>query len=485
MKRLKHGEILTLNESGDLTADPAVSKQRPFGYMFRDLQCDEKKNLLEESQTTVDNLRLLGAAMADPGEKIIPGIPIPAIHTFFGQFVDHDITLERASASMQLKDPKVLTLEDVANKIFNSRSPDLELDSVYGPDIDGVLCPRHPGNSEKMLLGEVCADQGLPPGKDTSNDLPRNPGDGAPQVGDSRDDENIIINQLHVAFLRAHNAIVDRGFGFSEARKLLRQHYQWIVLDDFLERIADPNIVNLVRWKGPRFFNPPPRSFFMPLEFSVAAFRFGHSKVRPAYDDFNSKHVSGTLDLLFRFTHECLPDDWVIEWPTFLDGEDPRRFPRPIDPSLAPVLLELDPKQLPGTDPERNLAIRNLLRGYILRLPTGQAVASAMARQGILPMTPEEIISVTKAFPGQTEVLEKGRFLTKTPLWFYILAEAAFYSRGHRLGPVGSTIVAEVLIGVLRNSADSILSDPQWRPTLGNIPGKFDLEDLLKLAGVF
>ncbi len=100
-------------------------------------------------------------------------------------------------------------------------------------------------------------------------------------------------------------------------------------------------------------------------------------------------------------------------------------------------------------------------------------------------MTDDEIISVTKTFPDQPAILKESGFLTRTPLWFYILAEAAFYSRGHHLGPVGSTIVAEVLIGILHNSTDSILGDPHWRPTLGDTPGQFDLEDLLKLAGVF
>jgi hypothetical protein len=118
-------------------------------------------------------------------------------------------------------------------------------------------------------------------------------------------------------------------------------------------------------------------------------------------------------------------------------------------------------------------------------MPTGQAIAKAMAAQGIRPMTEQEISSVAYEIPGQLKFLQGTHFLRRTPLWFYILAEAAFYSRGHHLGPVGSTIVAEVLIGVLRNSTDSILADPHWRPTLGSTPGKFDFQDLLKLAGVF
>src|SRR5205823_243461 len=151
------------------------------------------------------------------------------------------------------------------------------------------------------------------------------------------------------------------------------------------------------------------------------------SKVRAAYDNFNEKRKAAGLDLLFRASRR-LTDDWIIDWPSFLDPENKERFPRPLDSSLTDLLLRLPGSTLPGRDPENNLAIRNLLRGYILRMPTGQAVARAMASEGIRSMTPDEIISVAKIFPAQPEILEKGGFLTKTPLWFYILAEAAFYS---------------------------------------------------------
>lgn len=492
MKRLRHGEMLpaaVVNEGQPNEGPPQL--RSPFGFMFPELQDerDAQQNRLDDTPETVQNLRRLGAVMVDPGEGRIPGIPLAAIHNFFGQFVDHDITLERGSAKVQLSAPQVLSMAQIRERIVNFRTPQLDLDHVYGPDIEGALAPRDPENPDKLLVGEVRpGDKGLPKGKDARNDLPRNP-DGEALIGDSRDDENMIVAQLHVAFLRAHNAIVDRGHNFDEARKLLTQHYQWIILHDFLEQIADPNIVKLVRNRGAKFFDPPKRSFFMPLEFSVAAFRFGHSKVRAAYEDFNELQPSGALDLLFRFAGERLPDEWVIRWPSFLDPEDPERFSRPIDTSLTELLTDLDPPQLGGQEPgQNNLAVRNLIRGLILRLPTGQAVANRMASQGIRPLTPEQILSVTEAIPGQSDFLkqteEKSHFLTKTPLWFYILAEAAFYSRGHHLGPVGSTIVAEVLIYILRNSTDSILSDSRWRPTLGET-AKFDLEDLLKLAGVF
>ena len=496
MSMFHHGVILPLPEEPALPGEnpKQLVYAWPFDYMFPELQANPDANLLPNNGTTVSDLQRLGReAMTDPGITI-PGIPVPAVHTFLGQFIDHDITLERGSGQISLATATPLSPDQIKQMIVNSRSPNLDLDNVYGPDLDGQFSPRDPQDSNKMLIGKVSPSKGLPKGKDVWNDFPRLK-NGKPLIGDPRDDQNLIIAQLHVAFLRAHNAIVERGFRFYEARKLLIQHYQWIVLDDFLPRIADANIVKMINFKGAKFFNPTARNFFMPLEFSLAAYRFGHSKVRHSYDQFNEIHGGGGLDQLFGFIHQQLPDDWVIQWPSFLDAENRGRFPRRIDTSLASKLIDIPKEQLGGQDPyQRNLAIRNMIRGYILRMPTGQAVARAMASQGILPMTPDDIKSVAKDIPvlgsttkTQADTLEELEtdFLNKTPLWFYILAEAAFYSRGYHLGPVGSTIVAEVLIGVLRNSTYSIMAEPGWRPTLGETPGKFDIEDLLKLAGVY
>jgi len=456
--------------------------------MFPKLQ--HKEYLLDESQVTVDNLRRLGQlGMKDPGVAEAPGVLVPAIYTFFGQFVDHDITREKGSSMIKLSQPTPIDPALIPTHIVNSRSPNLDLDHVYGPDVDGELAPRDPVDPNKLLIEKVGpGNLGPIPGKDVYNDLPRLQ-NGSARIGDKRDDENIVISQLHVAFLKAHNNLVMvHGLTFAEARQVLTQHYQWLLLDDFLERIAEPDIVKRVRYYGPTFFNPSPRTFFMPLEFSVAAFRFGHSKVRASYNEFNCKNRLGGLRQLFSNAHTRLPEDWVIDWKAFLQPEKRLNLPRPIDTSLTDLLLELEAEQVDDKDPEGNLAIRNLLRGYILRMPTGQAVAEAMKSEGIMPLSDKQIASVLRE--DQLKILTEPKFLgqkflERTPLWFYILAEAAFYSRGYHLGPVGSTIVAEVLIGVLRNSTDSILADPHWRPTLGSTPGKFDLQDLLKLAGVF
>lgn len=481
-----HGGILRLPEDHTL---PDALPKLPFGYMFEDLQKDDE-NLLPESDTTVSDLRSLGReGMRDPVLEI-KGIEVPAIHTFLAQFIDHDITLmDDRGAQISLANPTPLSPDQIA-KIVNARSPNLDLDNVYGPNINPELSP--PKDGPKMRIEKVKPHKGLPAGvnQDGLHDFPR-VANKIPLIGDSRDAENLILAQLHIAFLRAHNFIVDDyHVGFEEAKKLLIQHYQWIVLDDFLYQICDPDIVNKIRYGKPKFFPQSGKPFFMPLEFSVAAYRFGHSKIRASYNHFNSEQPGGGLSFLFGFTNRRLLDDWVISWPSFLDAKNEDRLPRRIDTTLSAPLLSLDEVQLNGHDtPVRNLAVRNLLRGYMLKMPTGQAVAKAM---GIKWMPPEEILSVAEQIPippnkTQVDFLKNTKFLEKTPLWFYVLAEAALLgNHGYHLGPVGSTIVAEVLIGVLRNSTHSILTDPDWKgPTLkGVTPGKFYIADLLRLARV-
>jgi hypothetical protein len=329
---------------------------------------------------------------------------------------------------------------------------------------------------------------------DDFNDLPRKPRSVDPRldrealIGDARNDENLIIAQMHVAFLRAHNAIVDRGKTFCEARKLLRQHYQWIVIHDLLKRIADPEIVNKALAGGASHFDPPADALFMPFEFSVAGYRFGHSMIRNRYD-FNlnfSKETGATLGQLFTFTafsgqlaeFDTLPENWIIEWKNFLD--EGRNQARRVDTRLVEPLFALQSMGKPMPD-EARLAVRNLLRGYLLRIPTGQSVAAAL---GLRAMTPVEIEEVAESVsPEQLVAVHEPGFSERTPLWYYILAESA---RGLSsvMGPVGSTIVAEVLVGLVRGSKDSILREQNWKPTLGTTPGRFTLRDLLRLASV-
>ena len=509
MPRLSHGGVLTLEEfqkARDAMAESSAQTPlgfavmaravdtRDFGFLFPSLQ-DDPDNLLPERRRTRDALVELGRAMQAGGGG---DSDIPAAYTYFGQFVDHDITLELESADLpDLLDPGLTPLgrTQIRRNIRNARTATLDLDSVYsGPaQRDG----------EKMRIGKVSPSGNRPPDKDDNNDLPRRgrkPGD--PEldrealIGDPRNDENLIVAQLHVAFLRAHNRLVNQGENFHGARKLLRQHYQHIVLQDFLKRIADPQVVDETIAQN-RVYTPGEDRLFMPLEFSVAAYRLGHSMVRAEYD-FNVNFRPASFDQLFTFTalsgqlgdFDTLPEIWIIEWENLVDAGAPFNKTRSIDTRLVEPLFELpDLQGRPREGDRARLAVRNLLRGYLLRLPTGQAVARALKGrlQGVRPipvLTPQQIRGV--ASDEQARVLQDAEFLErKTPLWYYILAEAAFLEGGERLGPVGSTIVAEVLVGFVRRSEGSILRANGWQPTLPRAqPSTFTLPDLLRFARV-
>jgi hypothetical protein len=246
-----------------------------------------------------------------------------------------------------------------------------------------------------------------------------------------------------------------------------------------------------------RVYTPEEDRVFMPLEFSVAAYRLGHSMVRARYD-FNVNFPEATFHQLFTFTalsgqlgdFDTLPEIWIIEWENFIDAGAPFARTRSIDTKLVEPLFLLRNFQgdtLQGL--RASLAARNLLRGYLLRLPTGQAVARALGQrlQGVrnIPVLTEQQI-LDAANDAQVQVLQDAEFLQrKTPLWYYILAEAASLEGGQRLGPVGSTVVAEVLVGLVRRSEGSILATQGWQPTLPSAqPGTFTLTDLLKFARV-
>jgi hypothetical protein len=523
MPRLPHGRLDvppdTVSEAREAVAKrvaetaeaPFVVKPvdtRRFDFLFPQLQ-GNSDNLLPESRATRDALVELGRAMSSTS-RVDSGIP--AAYTYFGQFVDHDITFDTTSATgsqLTAENLQPLPLDRIRRDTQNIRTAALEMDSVYG-----LPAPR---DGAKMKVGKVTPLNGnaapvlRPPRAkdDDDNDLPREPRandvvhDRAALIGDPRNDENTIIAQLHVAFLRAHNRLVDEidpPNRFRRAKRRLRRHYQHIVLHDFLKRIADEQIVDDIIQNGNRVYDPfDEDNFFMPLEYSVAAYRFGHSMVRAGYNfnlNFNFSGDPGTrgatLDLLFTFTalsgqlgdFPTLPDNWIIEWENIIDagaGDPPQEALR-IDTEVAEPLDHL--RILTGEEEgglAARLAVRNLLRGYMLRMPTGQAVAGALQ----LPvLTPDEI-KQNAANNAEVQALEKGGFLERTPLWYYILAEASVRADGRHLGPVGSTIVAEVLIGLIRISPGSIL-DPNstWQPNLPTPDKGSNLADLLRFAGV-
>jgi hypothetical protein len=423
-----------------------------------------------------DAIKALAAAMkeATPEDPAQSHPDLPAGFTYLGQFIDHDITFDTTPMPERAVDPM---------QIHNFRTPALDLDSVYGDGPAGQPYLYDRTGKGLFLIGSsgTVADAGRPDLPDLPNDLPRN-AQGFALIGDPRNDENLVVAQTHVAFLKFHNKVLTtKNLSFEDARKAVTWHYQWIVLRDFLTRICGKEVVSDVLEHGRRFYRFQDEPF-IPIEFAIAAYRFGHSLVRQSYD-YNRVFRDASLGLLFTFTGlsgrvdgnrlKSIPSNWVIDWRGFHEtGGLPsgRTFnqTRLIDPLLVEAL-----HNLPGDG--GSLPQRNLTRGVRNQLPSGQSVAHAMH----LPaLTPAEV-----AQGPAGEVAKQQHLLHQTPLWFYILQEAKVKSNGRKLGPVGARIVAEVFIGLLEGDNTSFLSqNRRWKPDLGPKPGEFSFADLLRFV---
>ncbi|WP_426293349.1 peroxidase family protein [Dyadobacter endophyticus] len=461
------------------TGRTATGNLNAYDYLFKGLVATPE-NLLDNTPEVIKALKDLGAAMKENPHGLESDSELPAAYTYLGQFIDHDISRDAASDDITKAPFHALCFEPIHpdrlnTELKNVRSGTFDLDSVYEGD--------PPLENGMFKIGEVSYALPQIANKDIANDLPRMcDGSKKAAIGDSRNDENTIIAQLHVAMLKFHNAVMQkRNCGFVEARRIVRQHYQWIVLHDFLKKICDAEIVDEILTKGNKFYKPTADNFFMPVEFSAAAYRFGHSMVREVYN-FNQAHDATNLAQLFRFSGSSgdlggmptLQRDWIIEWERFLPfGRDNYNKARRIDTRLSSALHQLTG---PGIGIFQILAKINLLRGYLLSLPTGQAVARAILKEENV-LTEEQILN--NATAEERAALASAGLHIKTPLWYYVLAEASIQHGGAHLGKLGSTIVAETIIGLMHLSADSILKEEHWEPVLG---AGFNLEQLIIFA---
>ncbi|MFN8636467.1 MAG: heme peroxidase family protein [Chloroflexota bacterium] len=415
---------------------------------------------------------------------------IDAGFTYVGQFVDHDLTLDDR--------PNDLTTPIDPTTLLDKRTPAFDLDSVYGSGPAGS--PQlYQADGVHLKLGSALTGAATDA---HAVDLPRDAASGQALLGDPRNDENRIVASLHTIFLRFHNLLADRLSRqhpdwtkdrlFAEAQRQTRLHYQWAVLTDFLPNIVGQDTVNAVlpslnaRQTPPRLRFYDPCATGVPVEFSVAAYRFGHSMVRPLYR-INTTVANrlpvfdGTFDPTGSLVgFQPSPANFAVDWSFFFPLDGRRVVGKPqssykLDNSLV-FPLSLLPLPDTGTGPA-SLAKRNLLRSVQLGLPSGQTVAQAM---GLRPLRDDQIlvgkatgdpadaVAITTVSPG---------FAGKAPLWTYVLAEATASAYdvhdGHidggsrapmRLGPVGQRIVAETFVGLMAADPSSVLFESSFRP---------------------
>ena len=526
---------------GDNSTSRSSVREGRFGRMFRSLPAadfDKEALTILAGEMTADpetdpkDKNFPAASLEDPKKRIQDNeenAGIPSGYTYLGQFIDHDITFDPASSLQQRNDPDAL---------IDFRTPRLDLDSLYG---------RGPADQPYMYADDKKFLMGRPLFADikrtNSLDLPRVEsfrGAKRALIGDKRNDENVIVSQLHGAMLRFHNKLVDEDStaSFADIQQRVRWHYQWIVVNDFLIKVCGEEVVHDILphlgKKRPIWENQPKFAFFkwyedpfMPIEFSAAAYRFGHSMVRPIYrlntelkggDDptqATPDEVQRGLDgrfFIFAGVQDRglngfgeFPQQWAIDWSLFFDirgsiknvGRTRVQPSYKIDTSLVNPLgflpefskiaknlppLTVKKLQAEPTEPKKDpavLAERNLLRGLAMGLPSGQDVARAMG----VKLIDEDNLKIGKAVVADwdsnpTLVSKHPSFEDNAPLWYYVLAEAQYEwilkakkkgSKGDEepltLGTVGGRIVAETLIGLLWGDGHSYLRQaPNWQP---------------------
>ena len=514
---LGHGKLAVVTENGNAAAAarakgdmvvarsargrgmPQKLKNRAdsdrFGYFFPDAA------EVADNADAFNQMGRIGSAMITNG---IPGPSgLASIITFLGQFIDHDVTAntDRNPADLESfsidpadqANPSITrnSRADVIAKLGNLRRGSLRLDSVYGDgtDLDDAL-----RDGEKMRIGQTTAGRpfdlprfGQVPGLEPDLEPgaaggfgPVNP-DKVALIGDGRNDENMIIGALHLAFLRAHNAFVDSGLNFDDARRMTEWHYQWLIVNSYLPALCHPGALGKVmrdKANGYKKFARDNGGFNedrapIPLEFSVAAYRHGHSLIRNGYRLNATANGNGgvsTASDIFENTGTggmggaaTLRDDWVIDWDNFLDDADPQLATEPLDTALAAGLGNLVNEPGPFL---KNLAQRNLRRGYVLNLPSAQAAIASMPPG----QRPNELsANDLRGVPGGNQVDAEG-LIGDTPMWFYILAESEVQSGGRQLGELGTMLTAETLVGLVVQDHGSYWNENgsdqgKWQPS--------------------
>ncbi len=436
---------------------------------------------------------------------------IPAGYTYLGQFVDHDLTMDRTEV--------MLGSEVSPTDMLQGRSPRLDLDSLYGAGPGKAGSAKfYEADGVHLRTGTTIRADGIP--AKPRHDLPRvgtGKGPAAKRkalIPDPRNDENLIVAQTHTAMIDFHNRVVDklpaslpRAQRFRRARRQVTLHYQWLLRHDFLPRICQPAVVNDVFKNGRKLVEPgvgPHVVPAMPIEFSVAAFRLGHSMIRRDYN-WNAVFpgTAGSLDYMFIFSglggdlggEKRLISSWIADWRRMYDfpaaGKAAMAAPDSgvnramrIDTRLTDPLASLPPSTFGGNDsvPEmaRNLAFRNLSRANMVSLASGQQMAAKLRSSGVnvKTLTKAQILNGKNgAKLDHLTKAEQDTLAARTPLWFYILREAEL--NNGRLKGVGARIVAETFHRAMEGSAFSIVREPDFRPTLGPRKGTFEMTDLL------
>ena len=373
--------------------------------------------------------------------------------TYLGQFIDHDLTREKLT---QLDGGAVSV-----DNLVNERTSWFDLDSLYGEN-NQYLNAFGLFDFLTNAVGE--------------EDFLRNP-NGTAIIGDPRNEENLIVAGLHFVFLKFHNRVITDLKNNNpnmllpqlivESKKIVQWHYQFIVVTQFLKDITGKYYSRLFDVQTNRPVIHPAISALgssLPIEFSGAIYRFGHSLVRDGY------YINELFDL-FPLFDPVLPDlvgfrprpvKQVIDWSMFFPFPFTKGFQEweGIDTIIVNSLFQLP---IPVTAGEPILPLRSLIRGTVYGLPSGQDLARAFGipENEILSVSNGNLVfqSLNGIAPQPDLDLLNSKFGESTPLLYYILMEAWVYGNGESLGPLGSLVIGGVFLNLLVSNPESYLNN--------------------------
>jgi hypothetical protein len=471
-----------------------------------------------------------GATYTDPAAAEAENPNLPAVFTFVGQFIDHDLTFNGAN---------LFDDQSGDNSFPDFASPQLDLDSVYGgrgypttppdPALKDIISNKYVFNDDMSFklvrLGPNAYDltRWPHPGYHGPDQPSR---DGSAFIFDPRNDENQLVLHVHILLMRVHNKLLkqlyaggaldphkpaDAEQAWAAVKHEVIANWQSVVLNDYLPRVCQPDVLAWVLAQlqlsghGAMKYKPAADGTLqMPHEFAIA-FRFGHSMLRTAYNLngagpiqlFNNRDLTRKGDLRGG---RPLTRDHVIDWDFFYPQNE---FDAPlslkIDSKVTSVVFDLPESAIPDSiKTTGNLPFRNLTRSREIDIACGEDLANffgitdpskLLTRYQVEPNDQAhylfeadvDIYTATGGKPPAGDPLTGVKDTSfKTPLWYYVLKEGEIFERGERLGPLGSRIVAEVILGGIFYGKDTSF-DYNWNSQItgNNIVKLRDLIDFV------
>lgn len=356
-------------------------------------------------------------------ENIDFNTSIPAGFTFLAEFMRNDITFQLNKPSNIIR---------------------LNLQNVYGQDEAYFF------SKDKFLINKY-------------HDLNRTK-TGCAVIPDQRNDKNYFVAQLHLLFQLFHNKLIKKYKAtksnvYTYVKQEVIRYYQWILLNDYLPRIVDHDILESIKSNGVQFV----KESTVACEFLKATLHYPEFTVKPSYKIAKDLVIDACH--MYTYVKGHLPK-YIINWNLYFNLAENS----PPQPSKAmDIFLVEELKPIEGQKPK---LLHDLTSGQEFNLCSGQNISAAM---GLKPI-PADILRRIDV----NKTLERHNMLHHTPLLPYILLESKVYTNGEKLTGVGGILLAESIFAILCNDKTSILNN-DWKPKI-NISPNFSMADLVKFV---